>query len=74
MNVGLPTGRWLRTKDLVEELSWSTATLFRRKKERYFNLGTHYVTTGPGSKANLLWNLEACRKVQATWEPPVEVG
>ena len=74
MTYELPAGLWLRTKDAVDELNLSKATLFRRKKEGYFKLGTHFVTTGPTPRANVLWNVDACRKVLSLWEAPVEKG
>ena len=70
MSVELPTGLWLRTKDVLGQLNLSKATLHRRKSDGYFQRGTHYVTTGPTARANILWNVEACRKVLAHWEAP----
>ncbi len=67
----LPSGRWLKTKDACKELGCCRATLFRRKKEGFFQLGIHFIATGPASKATLLWNIESVRKVQATWSAPV---
>ena len=71
MTYELPIDRcWIRTKDVVDELNLSKPTLYRRKSEGYFKQGTHFVTTGPGSRSNVLWNVEACRKVFAKWELP----
>ena len=70
MTYELPTGHWLLTKDVVDELHLSKATLYRRKSEGYFKQGTHFVTTGPGPRSNVLWNVEACLKVFAKWEVP----
>ena len=58
MSVELPTGLWLRTKDVLGQLNLSKATLHRRKSDGYFQRGTHYVTTGPTARANILWNVE----------------
>ena len=70
MSVELPTGLWLRTKDVPDALCISRATLNRRKTEGYFKLGTHFVKTGPSDRSNILWNVNACRKVLAQWEAP----
>ena len=70
MTYELPTGRWLRTKDVVDELPLSKATLYRRKIRGYFKQGAHFVNTGPGARSNIIWNVEACRKVFAKWEVP----
>ena len=68
MSVELPTGLWLRTKEVASALCISKATLHRRKAEGYLNLGTHFIKTGPTDRSNLLWNVDACRKVLGAWE------
>ena len=71
MSFKLPEGHWLCTSDLIKELKISKATLYRRKKEGYFELGRHFLTTSPPpvdgspSTANILWNVESCREVFA---------
>ncbi len=73
MSIELPAGLWLRTKDVIGELNLSKATLFRRKKEGYFKKGTHFVTTGPTPRANVLWNVAACREELGRWDAPAAV-
>tara|TARA_B100000029_G_scaffold101935_1_gene92337 strand:- start:48 stop:272 length:225 start_codon:yes stop_codon:yes gene_type:complete len=70
MSLKVLSGRWLRTCDAIKELSWSRATLFRRKKDGYFKVGTHFITTGPAPTSNLLWNIDAVRQVQGKWSAP----
>ena len=70
MSIELPTGPWLRTKDVPDVLNISRATLKRRKSEGWFEAGTHYLRTGSGDTSNLLWNVDACRKVMAEMAAP----
>ena len=70
MSVQLPTGPWLRTKDVWPALNISEATLKRRKAEGWFKAGTHFLRTGAGNTSNLLWDIDACRKVMAEMAAP----
>ena len=70
MSVQLPTGPWLRTRDAFPALNISRATLTRIKAGGFFKAGTHYLRTGTGNTSNLLWNIDACRKVMAEMAAP----
>mgnify|MGYP003139444550 CR=1 FL=1 len=70
MSVELPTGPWLRTRDAFPALNISRSTLTRIKAFGWFKPGTHYLRTGPGDTSNLLWNIDACRKVMAEMAAP----
>jgi len=70
MSVELPTGPWLRTRDAFPALNISRATLTRIKANGWFHAGTHYLRTGTGNTSNLLWNIDACRKVMAAMDAP----
>ena len=70
MSVELPTGVWLRTKDVPPALNISKNTLLRRKDDGWLQAGTHYLRTGTSKTSNLLWNVDACRKVLAEMAAP----
>ena len=70
MSFELPTGPWLRTRDAWPALNISRATLTRIKAGGWFQAGTHYLRTGTGNTSNLLWNVDACRKVMAEMADP----
>ena len=70
MTAPIPGGEYLTTKEAVIALGISKATLYRRKNEGFFQLGIHYVTTGPSATSNFLWNITEVRKVQGTWIAP----
>ena len=70
MSIELPTGVWLRTKDVPDALNISRATLTRRKSEGWFKPGTHFLRSGTGDTSNLLWNVDSCRKVLAEMAAP----
>ena len=70
MSFELPTGPWLRTREVWPALNISRATLKRRKAEGWFVAGTHFLRTGTGETSNLLWNVDACRKVLAEMAAP----
>ena len=70
MDTNFSPGMWVETHVACKHLSISRATLFRRKKEGYFQQGTHFYRKGPGDTAGLLWSIEACRKVFDNWDPP----
>ena len=73
MTAPIPGGEYLTTKEAVIALGISEATLYRRKNEGFFQLGIHYVTTGPSATSNFLWNITEVRKVQGTWKAPETV-
>ena len=73
MTAPIPGGEYLTTKEAVIALGISKATLYRRKNEGFFQLGIHYVTTGPSATSNFLWNITEVRKVQGTWKAPETV-
>ena len=74
MTAPIPGGEYLTTKEAVIALgiskAISKATLYRRKNEGFFQLGIHYVTTGPSATSNFLWNITEVRKVQGSWKAP----
>ena len=70
MSIELPTGVWIRTKDVPPALNISKATLKRRKNDGWFKPGIHYLRTGTGLTSNLLWNVNACLKVLAQMAAP----
>jgi len=73
MTAPIPGGEYLTTKEAVIALGISKAMLYRRKNEGFFQLGIHYVTTGPSATSNFLWNITEVRKVQGSWKAPEAV-
>ena len=73
MTAPIPGGEYLTNKEAVIALGISKATLYWRKNEGFFQLGIHYVTTGPSATSNFLWNITEVRKVQGTWKAPETV-
>ena len=73
MTAPIPGGEYLTTKEAVIALGISKATLYRRKNEGFFQLGIHYVTTGPSATSSFLWNITEVRKVQGSWKAPEAV-
>ena len=73
MTAPIPGGEYLTTKEATIALGISKATPYRRKNEGFFQLGIHYVTTGPSATSNFLWNITEVRKVQGSWKAPEAV-
>ena len=70
----LSDGPWLKTHSAAEELGIHFKTLYQLKKDGFLEPVTHFIRASAGKKAPILWNIEACKEVQARFAAPVRGG